>query len=73
MNANQQQRPSPTDELFEERAAIREFDGGLCRADAEILAWFDVQRRTTINADDTEGGTMNQPSDHGPTRQNASQ
>ena len=31
-------------ELFEERAAIREFDGGLSRVDAEILAREDVQR-----------------------------
>ena len=29
------------DELFQERAAIREFDGGLSRADAEILADHD--------------------------------
>jgi len=27
---------------FEERAAIREFDGGLSRAEAEQLAWEDV-------------------------------
>ena len=34
---------SPTDdELFQERAAIREFDGGLSREDAEILARHDV-------------------------------
>lgn len=31
-------------ELFEERAAIREFDGGLSRVDAEILAREDVKR-----------------------------
>ena len=31
-------------EFFEERAAIREFDGGLCREDAEILAREDVRR-----------------------------
>ncbi len=29
-------------ELIEERAAIREYDGGLSRADAERLAWVDV-------------------------------
>lgn len=29
---------------FEERAAIREFNGGLCREDAEILAREDVRR-----------------------------
>ncbi len=32
------------DELFEERAAIREFDGGLPRADAERLAAHDCKR-----------------------------
>ena len=32
-------------ELFEERAAIRQFDGGLCRANAETLAREDVLRR----------------------------
>lgn len=31
-----------TDELFEERAAIREYDGKMCRADAEILARHDL-------------------------------
>jgi len=29
-------------EVFEERAAIIEFDGGLSRAEAERLAWLDV-------------------------------
>lgn len=29
-------------DLFNERAAIREFDGGLPRAAAERLAWLDV-------------------------------
>lgn len=29
-------------ERFEERAAIREFDGGLCRLEAERLAWNDI-------------------------------
>ena len=33
---------TPDDELFEERAAIREFDGGLSRADAEMLARHDL-------------------------------
>jgi hypothetical protein len=33
-----------TDELFEERAAIREFDGTFSRADAEILAARDCGR-----------------------------
>ena len=31
-------------ELFEERAAIREFDGGLNREDAETLAREDIKR-----------------------------
>ncbi len=31
-------------ELFEERAAIREFDGGMARADAEAAAAEDVKR-----------------------------
>lgn len=61
------------DELVEERAAIRQFDGGLSRADAEILARHDVQRLSTINAGDTEGQSMTQPSDHEPTRQTAHQ
>jgi hypothetical protein len=26
-------------EAFEERAAIMEFDGGMCRAEAEAAAW----------------------------------
>ena len=30
-------------ESFEERAAIIEFDGGLPRAEAELLAWEEVQ------------------------------
>jgi len=30
--------------LFEERAAIREYDGGVPRAAAERLAWMDVLR-----------------------------
>lgn len=29
-------------ELFEERAAIMQYDGGLPRAEAERLAWIDV-------------------------------
>lgn len=32
------------DELFEERAAIRQYDGGLSRADAELLAARDCGR-----------------------------
>ena len=32
------------DELFDERAAVREFDGGLSRADAELLAARDCGR-----------------------------
>ena len=31
-------------ELFEERAAIRQFDGGLSREDAELLSREDVKR-----------------------------
>lgn len=31
-------------ELYEERAAIMEYDGGATRADAEQLAWEDVRR-----------------------------
>ncbi len=34
--------PTADDELFEERSAIREFDGGLSRDDAEILARHDT-------------------------------
>jgi hypothetical protein len=39
--------------LFEERAAIREYDGGLSRAAAERLAWLDVMatRQSTAKAD----------------------
>ncbi len=32
-------------ELFEERAAIRQFDGGLCREDAETLAREDMRKQ----------------------------
>lgn len=42
---------------FEERAAIREFDGGLSRDAAERLAWFDLtQARLAIitTADDPQ-------------------
>lgn len=38
--------PSPESfdrEIFEERAAIIEFDGGVARAEAELLAWEQVQ------------------------------
>ena len=31
-------------DIFEERAAIREFDGGQDRAEAEAAAWADVTR-----------------------------
>ena len=38
--------PEPFDrEAFEERSAICEFDGGLCREDAEALAWLEDDRR----------------------------
>ena len=37
-------------EAFIERAAIREFDGGIARADAERLAWQDL-RQWMPNAD----------------------
>ena len=33
------------DELYEERAAIREYDGGLSRTDAEMLARHDLAAR----------------------------
>jgi hypothetical protein len=32
-------------EAFEERAAICEFDGGLCREDSEAIAWHEDDRR----------------------------
>lgn len=39
-------------EIFEERAAIREFDGGYTREEAERLAMEEVtKRRATIDAD----------------------
>lgn len=31
-------------EYFQERAAIRQYDAGLPRAQAEALAWSDLQR-----------------------------
>lgn len=34
--------PTDDDELYEERASIREYDGGLSRADAETLARHDL-------------------------------
>ena len=44
--------PKPDDhtlaELFEERSAIREYDGKLSRADAECLAARDVSAATEI-------------------------
>ena len=39
--------PGNDDSLFQERAAIREFDGGLSRADAEYLAARDCARGQT--------------------------
>jgi hypothetical protein len=35
-------------ELFEERAAIMEYDGGLPRAEAERLAWACVLREASL-------------------------
>ncbi len=32
-------------ELFEERAAIRQYDGGMPRHEAEIAAYWDVRRQ----------------------------
>ena len=41
-------------EQFEERAAIAEFDGGLSRTEAELLAWDEI--RTCVQCHrDTEG------------------
>ena len=51
-------------DLYEERAAIMEFLGGLTRDEAERLAWADVSNRqltgmtgefTTANAGEGEG------------------
>lgn len=39
-------------ELFEERAAIMQFDGGLPRAEAERLAWLDVGGGWPLAADE---------------------
>lgn len=43
-------------ELYEERAAIREYDGGMARAEAERAALADVRRmrdtRGSANRDD---------------------
>ena len=41
------QQPDQLDEFLEERAGIREFDGGLSRADAEYLAARDCSRGQT--------------------------
>jgi len=41
-------------ELVEERAAIAEFDGGLSRAEAERLAWAELEKRRAAEA----GGGM---------------
>ena len=47
-----QEPDAPTaDELFEERAAIREYDGGLSREDAEILARHDVASELSPTTD----------------------
>jgi hypothetical protein len=35
-------RPEDWHAMFDERAAIREYDGGLCREDAEVLARQDT-------------------------------
>jgi hypothetical protein len=35
--------------LFEERAAIMEYDGGLPRAEAERLAWACVLREASLS------------------------
>lgn len=32
-------------EMFQERAAIMEFDGKLTRQDAEAAAWVEIQRK----------------------------
>lgn len=37
---------NPDDELFAERASIRQYDGGLSREDAEILARLDIEGGT---------------------------
>lgn len=43
----QPEHPEQLDEFLEERAGIREFDGGLSRADAEYLAARDCSRGQT--------------------------
>ena len=40
--------------LFDERAAIREYDGGISRAAAERLAWLDVLAARQLVAHATE-------------------
>lgn len=35
-------KTTPDDELYEERCAIRQYDAGLSRSDAEILARLDM-------------------------------
>ncbi len=37
-------------DLYEERAAIREFDGGQDRAEAERAAWIEARRAAGITA-----------------------
>ena len=39
-----------TRDLFEERAAIREYDGGQDRAEAEAAAWQEAMRAAGITA-----------------------
>lgn len=61
--------PTPTfpseDQFFEERAAIREYDGGLSREDAEILADHDCldlatagRKRSRAGPIQTVGGSL---------------
>jgi|GEM_PF-2179875 hypothetical protein len=42
-------------EEFEERAAIAEYDGGLSRQDAELLAVACLSRRWKLSADEIRG------------------
>lgn len=37
-------------DIFEERAAIREFDGGQDRAEAEAAAWIEARRGAGVTA-----------------------
>ena len=38
------QPPDPITEWFEERAAIREYEGGMTRSEAEHFAYWDARR-----------------------------